>query len=123
MTRYITTNTPRQVISEMPPNVTVGNTTHPRLGYRIEVVYKMTYVGPNGDLPGTLEANCPEDLISNWAVAVSHNDLVNASNRQTDVHTEHCCVEHGCKYGNRDCPVETGTKIQSYPCESCQYRD
>ncbi len=35
------------------------------------------------------------------------------------VHTEHCCVEHGCKYGHDDCPVVSGLKNQSYPCESC----
>jgi hypothetical protein len=47
-----------------------------------------------------------------------------------DVHTEHCCHRHGCKYGyghdfhakkGRSCPVETGEKKQSYPCESCHY--
>lgn len=42
-----------------------------------------------------------------------------------DVHTEHCCVIHGCKYGAReyrdtDCPVETGKKKQSHACERCQ---
>lgn len=36
-----------------------------------------------------------------------------------DVHTEHCCAEHGCKYGDEHCPVETGKKVQSFPCESC----
>lgn len=36
-----------------------------------------------------------------------------------DVHTEHCCEEHGCKYGDPDCPVETGRKKASFPCESC----
>lgn len=35
------------------------------------------------------------------------------------VHTEHCCKKHGCKYGDDDCPVETGQKPQSYPCEVC----
>lgn len=38
-----------------------------------------------------------------------------------DVHTEHCCVLHGCKYGDEDCPVATATKHQSYLCESCSY--
>ncbi len=37
------------------------------------------------------------------------------------VHTEHCCIEHGCKYGEEDaCPVWLGYKPQSYPCESCE---
>lgn len=35
------------------------------------------------------------------------------------VHTEHCCIVHGCKYRDKDCPVETGKAVQSYPCESC----
>jgi hypothetical protein len=36
------------------------------------------------------------------------------------VHVEHCCVRHGCKYGDdEDCPVESGKVQQSYPCESC----
>jgi hypothetical protein len=38
-----------------------------------------------------------------------------------DVHTEHCCKRHGCKYGNMDgeCTVESGQKRQSHPCEEC----
>lgn len=36
-----------------------------------------------------------------------------------DVHTEHCCVTHGCKYGEADCSVATGAKQQSLPCEDC----
>lgn len=35
------------------------------------------------------------------------------------VHQTHCCVMHGCKYGNSDCPVVTGEIIQEYPCEDC----
>lgn len=36
-----------------------------------------------------------------------------------DVHTEHCCKDHGCKYGEDDqCSVMQGRK-QSYPCEQC----
>ena len=38
-----------------------------------------------------------------------------------DVHTEHCCIHHGCKYGKDDCPVETGQKEQSFPCEACGF--
>ena len=37
--------------------------------------------------------------------------------QKTDVHTEHCCVLHGCKYGyglgDDYCPIETGDLIQS----------
>lgn len=39
-----------------------------------------------------------------------------------DVHTEHCCLTHGCKYG-RDvtCTVVQGYLAQSYPCEVCDF--
>ena len=36
------------------------------------------------------------------------------------VHTSHCCADHGCKYGQEDCPVETGKKDQEFPCEDCR---
>jgi hypothetical protein len=35
------------------------------------------------------------------------------------VHSSHCCVEHGCKYGDADCPVENG-KIAGIKCERCE---
>ncbi len=40
----------------------------------------------------------------------------------SDVHTEHCCLTHGCKYGNVDneCTVVSGEEKQSYPCENCE---
>jgi hypothetical protein len=37
------------------------------------------------------------------------------------VHETHCCLEHGCKYGDRNCPVATGQIKQAYLCESCGY--
>jgi hypothetical protein len=36
-----------------------------------------------------------------------------------DVHTEHCCWVHGCKYCSEDCTVATGQKKQSFRCELC----
>lgn len=39
-----------------------------------------------------------------------------------DVHTEHCCYLHGCKYmGEDDCPVAAGEKPQSHACEACDF--
>lgn len=35
------------------------------------------------------------------------------------VHRTHCCVIHGCKYGDVDCPVEYGIIEQDYPCQDC----
>lgn len=37
------------------------------------------------------------------------------------VHISHCCLMHGCKYGDEDCPVVTGEAVQEYTCESCDY--
>lgn len=45
-----------------------------------------------------------------------------------DVHTEHCCIRHGCKYIHwspryeeeiKECSVMTVTKKQSFRCEEC----
>ncbi len=38
---------------------------------------------------------------------------------QEGVHQTHCCVLHGCKYGDDDCPVVSGDVEQEYPCEAC----
>lgn len=35
------------------------------------------------------------------------------------VHVRHCCIIHGCKYGELDCPVSIGRLKQKYPCEWC----
>jgi len=37
----------------------------------------------------------------------------------TGVHAAHCCIIHGCKYNNDDCPVTNGRVEQKYPCEGC----
>jgi len=34
-------------------------------------------------------------------------------------HKGHCCIYHGCKYGDSDCPVVDKTVVQSGPCEHC----
>lgn len=36
-----------------------------------------------------------------------------------NVHTEHCCKDCGCKYGDWYCPVERGTMSASGKCYSC----
>ena len=35
------------------------------------------------------------------------------------VHWTHCCILHGCKYGDRYCPVANGEFIQRYLCQDC----
>lgn len=37
------------------------------------------------------------------------------------VHERHCCVEHGCKYGDDDCPVVLQLTVQDRPCMDCQH--
>lgn len=52
--------------------------------------------------------------------APSENAMVKArKSKDRDVHTEHCCSKHGCKYNDRKCPVVLRKKIQSYLCEYC----
>lgn len=36
------------------------------------------------------------------------------------VHASHCCKWHGCKYGDKDCPVVSGEVEQLYICEYCR---
>lgn len=42
---------------------------------------------------------------------------------QYPVHKSHCCVRHGCKYGDEDCPVVCGKIKQLYGCESCDIQE
>ena len=36
-----------------------------------------------------------------------------------DVHVRHCCIVHGCKFGDDDCPVCNAEHKQKYLCEIC----
>lgn len=40
-----------------------------------------------------------------------------------DVHTEHCCIKHGCKYCDEDCTVMSGELEQSFMCEECEWEE
>lgn len=42
---------------------------------------------------------------------------------KSGVHRTHCCIVHGCKYGDIDCPVESGKIDQDFPCEDCTRND
>jgi hypothetical protein len=37
----------------------------------------------------------------------------------TGVHQSHCCGKHGCKYGDRDCPVKNRQVVQDHACSYC----
>ena len=36
------------------------------------------------------------------------------------VHITHCCVLHGCKFGDEDCPVVLRKVKQEFLCENCE---
>jgi len=38
-------------------------------------------------------------------------------------HITHCCIHHGCKYGDEDCPVAQGKVRQEFPCEQCSWEE
>jgi len=54
----------------------------------------------------------PEEIDSNYKLIPKE---------KWGVHETHCCLEHGCKYGDRNCPVATGQIKQAYMCEVCNY--
>lgn len=37
------------------------------------------------------------------------------------VHITHCCILHGCKYGDKNCPVELGEEKQDGLCLDCDF--
>jgi hypothetical protein len=50
---------------------------------------------------------------------LEEQQLLERATAQEGAHRTHCCVAHGCKYGDRNCPVETGRIQQEYLCEDC----
>lgn len=59
------------------------------------------------------------------SIELDTNDFVHPEipENKYGVHKTHCCVKHGCKYGNPNCPVVLGKIIQDYPCEDCDYEN
>jgi len=57
-------------------------------------------------------------------VFVNHKtgESVKMSNVEYKSHVNHCCIHHGCKYGDDNCPVVLGRDKQSYPCEECDIK-
>lgn len=65
---------------------------------------------PPGSLKDSVEVRLLLDLWGPLGFEPSENRCA---------HTEHCCVDHGCKYGHGNCPVVTQLRRQSYTCEMC----
>lgn len=57
-----------------------------------------------------------DDAEGLWGVS----EIVDTRIVNVGVHETHCCVYHGCKYGDDDCPVVSGELKQAYPCEECR---
>lgn len=47
------------------------------------------------------------------------NKNVEMSDAEYGSHLNHCCIKHGCKYGDENCPVVLGRDKQIYSCEEC----
>lgn len=39
--------------------------------------------------------------------------------KNVGTHVTHCCLKHGCKYNEDECPVVSGARQQEYSCEYC----
>lgn len=81
--------------------------------------FKMYYALEGGRLVRSLEER---KLVEDAMETLKEAKIDNARNVDKEgVHRTHCCVAHGCKYGDRDCPVETGKIKQDYVCEYCEH--
>ncbi len=60
-----------------------------------------------------------EDIKSAIEVELRERDC-DESMKDSDTHAAHCCKEHGCKYGDENCPVVLGTVEQRFPCLDCE---
>jgi len=79
--------------------------------YIIEQYYKDEYFKEQETISKELEKTISEEL-----------EKVYSSIPQNlwGVHIRHCCTEHGCKYGDTDCPVVLNLIKQDCPCEECE---
>lgn len=66
---------------------------------------------------GLLEASVDVPKKTKEAVLIKHDPKL--PEEFENVHTEHCCFKHGCKYSYDDCCVALGFLPQSFPCEAC----
>jgi|GEM_PF-6944422 len=54
-----------------------------------------------------------------FRVVLSKSATTSIPEKDWGVHKTHCCFQHGCKYGDDQCPVEIGLIKQDYPCQDC----
>lgn len=85
-----------------------------RNGYPSEAVPKATILS----LDVLMRTGCVDDE-ENEKIMRSKSATTTIPQEKWGVHRTHCCFEHGCKYGDKDCPVELGLVKQDYPCDLC----
>lgn len=66
-----------------------------------------------------MEDTCPVEAGSVKQVRPCQDCKEMLPSENYGAHPTHCCVRHGCKYGNEDCPVSAGKVVQEYPCYYC----
>jgi len=72
------------------------------------------------------EMHAAQAVIDRWKKQELNRGLSKELNYKTSipkdkwgVHQTHCCYEHGCEYGDEDCPIVLGLINQDHPCEEC----
>jgi NTP pyrophosphatase (non-canonical NTP hydrolase) len=86
-----------EVAAEQPPSSRSGT-----LSFAIDSILALDRVSKQGETAAGSQkpyTSIPEDR---WGV-----------------HEGHCCLEHGCKYNDHDCPVALGLTRQDGGCETC----
>lgn len=77
------------------------------------------YTDGNYLISKTAKEEMAKDILDLLRVMRSKSATTSIPQERWGVHRTHCCFEHGCKYGDEDCPVELGLIKQDYPCEMC----
>jgi hypothetical protein len=57
--------------------------------------------------------------VESWLEHHHLSTCMECERRLQGMHVWHCCKVHGCKYGERSCPVVLETLVQKYFCEEC----
>ena len=66
-----------------------------------------------------IESTIDYDIKTRMALDAASLGMTTIEEENWGVHSTHCCLMHGCKYGRADCPVILELTKQVYPCEDC----
>jgi hypothetical protein len=101
---------------ELDHPATIPVCTHPSTPRSMDKAYlpKVDIIDPRCPMRGD-SVTVRLDL---WSLV---GEVPETPESERNVHTEHCCIVHGCKYGDHDCPVQTKKQQQSSECEACSW--